>query len=332
MVLGTVGGVGVLVWARGALSLPVLGTVFGLAMLATELLEGSGADNLWKFQLSSPLMVIGMALTARWGRPLVTVGVLGVLGLLNITHDARSAFGFCAVAAALVLWQQRPGRDLPVRRSRQLSALPVLGALAAVGYWLLTRLMLAGALGAEIQARTATQIEQSGSLILGGRPEWAATWALVQAHPLGFGLGTVPNSTDVAVGEAGIAVTNIPTADSYLRNYLLDGGVELHSIVADLWAALGPAGVLLGLAMGALVTIGLADRLGRRQASSLACLVVPMALWGLLFGPMASNADTLTLALGLLLTARRPRARERALDPAADPEQAGPARPALVPA
>ena len=37
-VLGTVAGVGLLVWARDVLSVPVLGTVFGLAMLATELL------------------------------------------------------------------------------------------------------------------------------------------------------------------------------------------------------------------------------------------------------------------------------------------------------
>jgi hypothetical protein len=31
-----------------------------------------------------------------------------------------------------------------------------------------------------------------------------------------------------------------------------------------------------------------------------------MALWGLLFGPIASNTDTLVLALGLLLLPRRP--------------------------
>ncbi len=152
----------------------------------------------------------------------------------------------------------------------------------------------------------------------------------MQVHPFGFGLGTVPNSVDVAVGEAGIAVTNIPTADSYLRNYMLDGGVQLHSIVADLWAGLGPAGVLLGLATGALVVIGLADRLRRRQASGLVCLAVPMALWGLPFGPMASNVDTLTLALGLLLLARGPQTGDGAPDPAADAEPAGPPPRPLV--
>lgn len=324
-VLAMVGGVGVLLWARGVLPVPVLGVVFGLAMLATEVLEGSGAENVWKFQLSSPLMVIGVALAVRWGKPAPAVAVLTVLGLLNVTNDARSAFGFCVVAAALVLWQQRPGRDRPVRRGRRWLALPVIGVLGAGGYRLLTELMLAGALGTEIQQRTATQIAQSGSLLLGGRPEWTVTWALAHTHPFGFGLGTVPNGDDLLVARAGIAVTNIPTAESYVQNYLLAGGVELHAIVADLWASLGPAGVLLGLVMGALVVVGLADRLGRRQASGLACLLAPMALWGLAFGPMASNADTITLALGLLLLPRRPRVArpdDGPPDAAADPGRA----------
>lgn len=322
-VLALVGGVGVLVWARDLLPLPVLGTAFGVAMLATEVLSGSGTDNVWKFQLSSPLMVVGLALVARRGRPALTLAVLAVLGLLNVTNDARSAFGFCVVAAALVLWQQRPARP---HHARRWAAVPVIGALGAAGYWLMTQLILAGALGAEFQQRTATQIAQSGSLLLGGRPEWTATWALMQERPLGFGPGIVPNSTDVLVGKAGIAVTNIPTAEAYLVNYLLAGGVHLHSIVADLWADLGPAGLLLGLVAGALVVAGLADRLARRQASGLVCLLAPMALWGLAFGPLASNADTLVLALGLLLLPRRRGA------PAADVPRAAASRSSLVPA
>lgn len=305
-VLAAVGGVGVLVWARGVLTLPVLGVVFGLAVLATGVLGASGSGNVWKYQLSSGLMVIGLALAARRGRAAVTLAVLAVLALVNVTNDTRSAFGFCVVAGALVLWQRRPRRAGAAPGARLRLALPLLAVLGATGYWLLTRLMLAGVLGTEIQDRTAVQIAQTGSLILGGRPEWAATWALARVHPFGFGPGIVPNSEDVLVGKAGIAVTNIPTAEAYLQNYLLAGSVELHSILADLWAGLGPAGALLGLLMGALVVTGAADRLARRQASGLVCLLVPMALWGLLFGPLESNVDTLVLALGLLLLPRFP--------------------------
>ena len=324
-VLGMVGGVGVLLWARGILPLPVLGTAFGLGMLLTELADAPGTENLWKFQLSSPLMVIALSLAARAGRPLVSVAVLGALALVNVTHDARSAFGFCAVGAALVLWQQRPGGNSSGHRGRKWLTFPALALLGAGGYWVLTRLMIAGALGAEVQQRTATQIAQTGSLLLGGRPEWTVTWALMHTHPFGLGLGTVPNAGDVLVAKAAIAVTNIPTAESYVENYMLANGVQLHSIVADLWAFLGPAGVLLGLVMGALVLLGLADQLARRQASGLVCLLVPTALWGLLFGPMASNADTLVLALGLLLLPRDPRPRSGATGSLAIAAGAGPA-------
>jgi capsular polysaccharide biosynthesis protein len=332
-VLGALGGVGVLVWARAALPIPALGAVFGLAMLLTSAIGAAGTENVWKFQLSSPLMVIGLSLAVHWGKPVRTLAVLAVLGLLNVTNDSRSAFGFCLVAAALVLWQQRPVRTGARHPGRRWLALPAIGVLGAGGYSLLTQLILAGALGAEIQQRSAVQIAQSGSLLLGGRPEWTATWALMHTHPFGFGLGTVPNGEDVLVGKAGIAVTNIPTAEAYLENYMLDGGVQLHSIVADLWAALGPAGVLLGLAMGALVVRGLAAQLARRQASGLVCLLVPMALWGLPFAPIASNVDTLTLALGLLLLTRRPGSSAAGggrLDVAAGPGRAALPRRLLV--
>ena len=105
--------------------------------------------------------------------------------------------------------------------------------------------------------------------------------------------------------------------------------MQLHSILADLWAALGPAGLLLGLAMGGLAVVGFMEQFGRRRASGLACLLVPMALWNLPFGPLSSNMDTLTLALGLLLLLRRPLPRHPG-DPDAGgsrPRTGGPPRP-----
>lgn len=332
LVLGAVCGVAVLLWAREVLSVSAIGICFGVAMLATELVQMSGPENIWKFQLSSPLMVIGLALAARWGRPLPTVALLGVLGLTNVVNDARSAFAFCALAACLVLWQARPRRAGATGGGNKLIALALLGLLVSAGYWLLTQLILAGGLGDELQQRTATQIAQTGSLILGGRPEWTVTWALMQIHPFGFGLGIVPDGTDVAVAQAGIATTNIPTAEAYVRNQLLGDGVQLHSILADLWAALGPAGLLLGLVMAGLIVVGFTERFGRREASGLVCLLVPMALWNLPFGPLASNMDTLILALGLLLAGRPGRPGSAPVDevPAATVADQAPPRPALV--
>jgi hypothetical protein len=236
---------------------------------------------------------------------LVTVAALGLLGLVSVVNDYRSAFAFCAVAAILVLWQSRPvsGR----RRAPWWLTVPALAGLAATGYWGITQLLLSGALGSELQKRSLTQVRQSGSLLLGGRPEWTATWALMKDRPFGFGLGVVPTAHDIDVAKAGLAVVHIPTADSYLEHQLLSTGVHMHSIIADLWGALGPLGVVFGLALAGLMVHGLVDALGRRQASGLVCCLVPMALWFLAFGPLQDNMPTVTLVVGLLLLPRRPR-------------------------
>jgi hypothetical protein len=163
---------------------------------------------------------------------------------------------------------------------------------------------MSGALGAAVQARTAQQIAQSGSLLLGGRPEWLATLSLMTAHPLGFGMGAVPNATDVATAKAGIAVTHIPTVNGYIEHYLFDGRFELHSIIADLWANLGPAGLLLGLAMGAVVVGELVILLSRRAAPALMCFAGVTAVWYLAFGPVYSNMIDVAFAVGLLMPLR----------------------------
>jgi hypothetical protein len=200
--------------------------------------------------------------------------------------------------------------DIPrraVTRSAKLAGLPLgVAGRATIGLGKRLGGRPAELVTAELQARTAEQIARTGSLLLGGRPEWTATWALMQHSPLGFGLGVVPSAADVHVAREGLAVTRIPTVDAYLENYLLAGGVELHSIVADLWAGLGPAGLLLGVLMGVLAVRGLAGQLAARTASGLVCLLVPLGTWSLAFGPLPTDVPTLTLALGLLLAPRSP--------------------------
>jgi capsular polysaccharide biosynthesis protein len=305
LVLTSICGIGLILWARTALPIPVIGIAFGVGNLVAGL--GSlGIDNPWKFVLSFPVSVIVLSVVALRPTPLRTVAALSLLGVVDVANDYRSAFGFSAVAAALVLWQARrtPGSG---RQPRWWIVVPGFAGLAAAGYWVMVQLLLSGALGAQIQQRSAVQIAQSGSLILGGRPEWTATWALMRSNPLGFGLGTVPNAQDTLVAKAGLAVTHIPTVDDYLEHQLLSSSFELHSIIADLWAVVGPLGVLLGVAMAALGVHGLAFSVGRRTASGLVCWLIPMALWDLAFGPLQDNQPTLTLALGLLLVVRESR-------------------------
>jgi hypothetical protein len=92
-------------------------------------------------------------------------------------------------------------------------------------------------------------------------------------------------------------------------------------------------GLLLGLAMGALVVHGFSEQLGRRRASGLVSLLVPLGLWDLAFGPLSSNVPTLTLALGLVLVTRcRPGDRPgQASDAVAAAGGAGPAESSRQP-
>lgn len=303
-VLTGLGGVGLVVWARTVVPLRVLGIAYGAGQLVAGFLAPAVADA-YKFQFALPVTIIVLSvLSDRAGRTALRATLLafGILAVLDIAGDARSAFGRCAIAAALVLWQMR--RQSDSRRAGAGSNLVLLAAVAVGVYFAATELLVSGALGAGVQARTTQQIAQSGSLLLGGRPEWLATLSLMTAHPLGFGMGAVPDATDVATAKAGIAASHIPTINGYIEHYLFNGRFELHSIVADLWANLGPAGLLLGLALVGILVGELVVLLGRRAAPALACFAVVTAVWYLAFGPVYSNMVDVAFAVGLVMSLR----------------------------
>lgn len=174
-------------------------------------------------------------------------------------------------------------------------------ALGAGVYFLGSTLLVDGFLGQAAQQRSVQQIDQAGSLLLGGRPELAATWALIQDRPFGFGPGVSVNATDLDVAKSGMLNINYDPNNGYVEKFMFGDGIELHSSAGDLWADFGVAGLCLALFIIILTFRGLALLVASRKASGLALLVGIFSVWSLFFGPFYSTAPLFTLLMGLML-------------------------------
>ena len=141
-------------------------------------------------------------------------------------------------------------------------------------------------------------MESSGSVIAGGRPEWAATRELLKLEPAGYGAGVVPTWADRIAGETGLAKINVD-AGGYADNYMFGDAFELHSVAADLWVRFGWVGVALAAAMVAVIVRGLSFLLAARRAPTYLSFACILGLWYLLFGPMYSNWLDVCVALSL---------------------------------
>ncbi|MFP3393593.1 hypothetical protein SB782_33000, partial [Brevibacillus sp. SIMBA_076] len=103
-----------------------------------------------------------------------------------------SGFAILLLTGVLVVCQLRPTSN--TKRASTARVLLGLLLVAGIAYNVGQSLIVDGALGEATQQRTIAQINTSGSLILGGRPELAATAALMQHYPFGFGSGSYASS------------------------------------------------------------------------------------------------------------------------------------------
>lgn len=310
--LGVTFGVPVVLWARERWSDPAVGLFFGLGMLATAMMDLSPI-NPWKFTLSVPVAVVVLSFAwLRRSRRLEIAALLAVAGLCAV-NDSRSMFGLVLMTAAIVAgqeWRERSrlrrgrGRGRAKRRGSVLGLFLLVAVLGGAAYQLGQALALEGALGTAAAERSARQIEQSGSMLVGSRPEMGATFALVRERPLGFGLGVLPDGTELRAAKIGMSGLGYDPNNGYVERYMFGRGVEVHSVVGDLWAWSGLVGLLLGVVLLVVVGRGLLGRLVDGTASALIVLLSLRVLWDLLFAPFASTMVFLTLLLGLLLVPR----------------------------
>ena len=303
VIIGTMLTIGVVLWARTLLPLWSLGLFFGIGLLGGidphGLLAGG---NPWKFVFAVPVTVIALSIAMIRRSRGVELVIVVALSALSMASDARSGFAILLLTGVLVVWQLRPTQH--TRKASTARVLLGLLLLSAIAYNVGQSLIVDGALGAATQQRTIAQIDTSGSLILGGRPELAATASLMQHYPFGLGSGVYASSTQVLVAKQGMHAINYDPNNGYVENFMFGTGFELHSMVGDLWANYGVAGLALSAALLWYILRGLGHSVARRTASALLIYLAVRTLWSLFFGPWYSSVTLLTLLIGMTLLER----------------------------
>ena len=296
-------GVGALLWSRRILGSPWVAVLFGLGMtLAIPLGNGLSSPNPWRFAFSLPLTVLLLALA--WlirSRVAAIVAALG-LCLTSALNDGRASSAMLAMTAMLVLWQMRPKAG--GARGSTIRTLLSIGALGSIIYTAAQAVILGGLLGERTQERTQAQIETSGSLILGGRPEAGATLGLLTDQPWGYGSGVRPTLDDILVAKTGMDSIGYAPNNGYVENYMFGSSYEVHSILGDLWILFGLAGAALAVVFFIVTFQSLSHHLAHRTANALLIWLAVRMLWNLLFSPVHSSIPLLMLFLAVGLVVR----------------------------
>jgi hypothetical protein len=303
LVVGLVVTVGVVLWARTVMRDASAAVLYGLGLAAGVALHGLAGDNAWKFSLSVPVTVLLLACAWRTGRRSLEVLAAVVLAGVSAVSDSRSHFAMMLLVAALVLGQAwwRTGRRGAASGAR---ALVVVAVVAWGVYSLGQALLLDGRLGLEAQERSQEQVQATGSVLLGGRPEIGATAALMAHRPLGLGTGTSPSTEEVLVAKGGMMQLGYDPNNGYVERYMFGELVELHSITGDAWALFGIPGLALAGLVGWAALHRAGAGLAERALSGLMAFLVVRVVWDLLFGPLYSTLHVLALAVGLALLPR----------------------------
>ncbi|HEY3438541.1 MAG TPA: hypothetical protein VGK35_12710 [Actinotalea sp.] len=291
--------IGLVLWARTLLSRPVVGMLAGAGMLLGISTDGRFAENPWRFGFAGPVTVLLLAAAWYSGRRSLEVLAAVVLAAACALSGARSMFAMLLLAAIMVTWVAIPR---PHTRAGSRFRIVLFAALLGFGIYQVGQgLILDGYLGEQTQLRTEQQVEQSGSLILGARPEAAATAALMVRRPWGYGAGTQADGSDVVAAKSGMAELNYDPQNGYVEDYMFGRGIELHSTVGDMWAAFGPVGVLLAGTVVVFVVRGLTGELAHRTASALMVYLAVRSLWETFFGPFYSAMILLGVTVALLI-------------------------------
>ena len=286
----------ILLWAREVLPLHRIVVLYAVGALASDILASRMS---WKYDLSLPAALLVLGLMERHGIRRASAAVLMGFGLIGVLNDSRSFIAFCAMAAALTLWELRP---ITSSQSRWFPAM-LMVCLGVATYLLVQSLLVGGYLGSVAQERTIEQSDATGSVLAGGRPEWAATRALVLLNPAGYGVGVKPNWSDLQAAKQGLNAINVDL-ETHRERYMFGTVFNLHSITSDLWVGYGWTGVALAIVICFALVRSLSFQLAARAAPTSVILLAMLGVWFMLFGPFYSNWLEVCVSLGLVLVTR----------------------------
>ena len=307
LLAGILLGASVVLWARTILPLWVIGLCFGLGtLLSVPRMTFVYTTGSWKFGYATPVTIVVLSLAMATRRKWIQIAALGALAAVSAGTDSRSLFATYIVTGALLLWAGRRALGDTVRASFAKAGLLVVVLVAILN--LGQALILSGYLGVQTQQRTEEQLNQSGSLLLGGRPELAAFKSLLTQHPWGYGLGVQPNMHDISVADSAMQAVGTNPMTGGLDTYMFySGQFELHSITGDLWAPYGVLGLLLAGSIAVLALRLLTTAISGGRVEALVLFLACVTVWDLLGTPLWTAAPTLTLLLGCAPLLRRSR-------------------------
>lgn len=297
VMISFVGSIGLLLWCRREIGIAQTAVWFGVGCVLNVMWTGVDPDNPWKYSLAMPVAILALGLVNLFKNRLVDVTTLLVLAVISGLSDSRTLIGVFLLAAAIVALQM-------ITRERKKSVRPwqmlvVIGFLSLAAFNLFQALLLDGTLGEVAKERTQSQIDTSGSLLTGARPEIGASVALIGARPWGYGTGTSPDSSDIWTAKAGMSRLNYDPDNGYVDRFMFGGRFELHSILGDIWVSFGPPGAVLILLVMGIGVYSLARSVPRRVAFGIIGLLVLRGLWDTFFSPAGPSFRTLALMCAL---------------------------------
>lgn len=316
MLLSLAGGIGAVMFAHTRVTMSWVAVSYGTGMLAVAPLAGA-TDNPWRFTYSLPVIVLLLGLLAVRNRVVPQLAALAVLAVVGILNDSRSNSTMLLLSAAVLFWNRVvPSIFSTHRRAGNLVGVAVFGFAL---FQLVQRAIVDGFFGEVTQQRTVAQIERGGSLLLGGRPEIAASRALIERFPFGMGSGTVANTQDVMAAQQAMWNIGYDPNNRYVTNYLFGGGVEVHSMLGDFWLWFGLAGLITIVMMGIVILSGLGASLREGTLCALTMYLAVRFVWDLAFSPASTSMVFVILALPFVASWRASSDRAVAAGAAAEP-------------